>query len=412
MIHLINLPQLNSKDDKLDPPLGLLYIAGMLEERGIQVKVIDLSFLPSCKWEQAIGYAETYGITVFSASLHLAKQVRDICKKINPKCTVVVGGPHPTALPNETAKSFDCCVTREGEYSLLESIQGIVDMPTIEDLNKLPLPARHLVDLHAYHRKISGRQATTMVTSRGCPYPCAFCCKDVFGSRVRNFSTDYVINEVKTLIRDFAIKAFIFYDDTFTLNKKRLKILCDEFKKLDIYFRCNGDTRRDTLEDFQMLHDAGCKEVCFGIESGSQTVLDKINKRMTVAKNTAAIKNAQKAGLIAKAFLMIGNPGETRETVEETKQWIIDADPDQYSLFNFVPFPGCDIWKHPDKYDITIVNKDFDNYFSLAGENEGGLVVNTKELKAIEIGRLREEMLEFLKYKKQRGVLQDYYAKS
>ena len=108
-------------------------------------------------------------------------------------------------------------------------------------------------------------------------------------------------------------------------------------------FRCNGNTRHDTYDDFKLLYDSGCREICFGIESGSQTILDKVNKRMTVAENKQAIKEAKRAGLIVKAFLMIGNPGETKATIEETKQFIMDTDPDQYTLFNFVPLPGCDI---------------------------------------------------------------------
>ena len=409
MITVINLPQLNSLDDKLDPPLGLMYIAAVLEKRSIKVKIVDLSFIPKDKWSDAIGHADIYGMTVFSASLHIAKEIYSIVKKINPKCTVVVGGPHPTALPYDTFKYFDYVVTGEGEYSFFKELKDVIVMPQIENLDNLPLPARHLVNINDYHRKICGRQATSMVTARGCPYQCAFCCKDVFGSRVRYFSISKVIEEIKSIIDNYAISAFIFYDDTFTIDKKRLSALCEEFSKLDIFFRCNGDTRQDTYDDFKLLYDSGCREICFGIESGSQTILDKIGKRMIVAENKTAIKEAKRAGLIVKAFLMIGNPGETKATIEETKQFIMDTDPDQYTLFNFVPLPGCDIWKNPEKYDIEIVNKDFHNYFSIAGDNIGGAVVNTKELKASQITELRKDLIDFLSKRKQRGVLQDYY---
>ncbi len=413
MINLINLPQLNSLDDKLDPPMGLMYIAAMLRSKGHQVKITDLSFIDRENWKEAVGYAEVYGMTVFSSSLHLAVEINKIAKENNPDCTVIVGGPHPTALPEETALLFDCVIKGEGEFVLekqeLEGLRGVVTANQIENLNSVLPPARDLVDLKAYHRKVLGQQATTMVTSRGCPYRCAFCYQEMFGHKVRTFSNKRVIQELISVIATYGIKAFIFYDDTFALNRSRFHSLCAELAKLNIIFRCNGDARHNTLEDFEILYRAGCREIEFGTESGSQKILDRIHKNVTVEQNKQAIKNAQRAGLLAKSFLMIGNPGETRETVEETKQFVIEADPDQFTLFTFIPLPGCAIWKDPEKYGIKITSKDFKNYFSIAGNYEGGAVVDTEELTGAEIKNLKEELLVFLRARGQRGELQDYY---
>lgn len=136
-----------------------------------------------------------------------------------------------------------------------------------------------------------------------------------------------------------------------------------------------------------------------------------MNKGVTVEQNKRAIIDAQKAGLLVKAYLMIGSPGESQETVEETKRFIIETDPDQFTLFTFVPFPGCDIWEHPEEYKVKIVNKDFRQYFNIAGQNEGGLVIEIDELKPKDIAELKEGLLEFLQKRGQRGSLQDYYSR-
>lgn len=406
MITLINLPQLNSLDDKLDPPLGLMYIAAAVRQQGKAVKIVDLSFVDKDHWKDAIGYADVYGMTVFSASLYLAEEVQAICKSINPNSIVVAGGPHPTSLPEETVKLFDNVVCGEGEYSFgkLFGEHQIIRMPVIEDLDALPLPARDLVDLGRYTRKVNGKKITSITTSRGCPYGCAFCCKDVFGSKVRHFSVDRVVSEITHIKENYDIHSFIIYDDTFVLNRPRFTALCNEFSELDITYRCNGDARNNTAEDFKLLYKSGCREIAFGVESGSQKVLDFMGKGATVGQNKAAIINAKEAGLITKAYLMVGSPGEDREAIEATKRFITEADPDQYTLFQFVPLPGCAIWKDPDKYGVKIVDRNFQNYYNIAGKNEGGLVIEGQDIPA-----LKKDLLGFLQARKQRGLLQDYY---
>jgi len=413
-ITLINLPQPNSLDDRLDPPLGLMYIASALRKfNHVDVKIVDLPFIKKEDWPEAIGQADIYGITVYSSSLHLAKEAHAICKMNNPDSVTVVGGPHPTSLPEETKGYFDYVICGEGEFMFyFYKGSAIVKVPQITNLDALPRPARDLVDIHAYTRKVAGQKATSITTSRGCPYSCAFCCKDVFGHKVRTFSIPYVIEEVKEITDKYGIRALIFYDDTFALDRKRFYPLCKELQKLNIVYRCNGDIRNNTLEDFQVLYDSGCREITFGVESGSQKILDIIGKGATVEKNIVAIKNAKRAGLVTKAFLMIGNPGESEETIEETKAFMLEADPDQYTLFQFVPLPGCAIWKDPEKYGIVITTKDFRNYYNIAGHNEGGLVVETDTLSHAKILELKDSLLNFLYNRGQRGALQNYYGET
>ena len=218
-------------------------------------------------------------------------------------------------------------------------------------------------------------------------------------------------DEIKGIVKDYDIRNFIFYDDTFTLKRDRLHDLCARLSKIGIIFRCNGNARSNTPEDYSMLYDAGCREIAFGVESGSQKILDNINKNVTVEQNRKAIADAKKAGLLVKVYLMIGNPGETHKTVEETMKFVEETDPDQFTLFNFVPLPGCDIWKNPQKYNIRIVSKNFKEYFNIAGNNKGGTVTETGELTVNDIKDLRAKFVGFLNKKGQRGPLQDYYKK-
>ncbi len=432
-IKLINPPQPNSLDDKLDPPLGLMYVSAFLKKQGLETEIIDLPFIEKKQWEEKIGSADLYGITVYSASLYLAKEIAKIAKENNPQAKVIVGGPHPTALGESVLAdepNFNIIVMREGELTMLElaqgkpiqEIEGIIyrdnekiirrkERQLIKDLDILPLPDREILKINKYTRKVYGGYATSIITSRGCSFNCAFCCKDIFGSQVRFRSIESVIEEIKQIIHDYGINHFLFYDDTFVLKRERLYPLCEELSKLNIIFRCNGNARYNTYEDYKMLYRAGCREIAFGIESGSQKILNIINKGVTVEQNKRAILDAQKAGLLVKAYLMIGNPGESKETIEETKNFIIGANPDQYTLFTFVPLPGCDIWKHPEKYKIKIISRDYKQYFNIAGQNDGGLVIETETLRPQDIEELKQELLQFLKERGQRGVLQDYYSK-
>lgn len=432
-IKLINLPQPNSLDDKLDPPLGLMYLCAFLSKHNFDCEIIDLPFVDRGEWKNRLKGADLYGITVYSASLYLAKEAARIVKENSPRSLVVVGGPHPTSLAQDVLSdepNFDVVAMGEGELTMLElaqgrplrEIQGIVfrdgegtrrtkKRALIDDLDTLPLPERKILRVNRYTRKVCGNFATSIISSRGCCFNCAFCCKDVFGYTVRFRSVGSVVEEVRQIIRDYGIRAFLFYDDTFVIKRERLYLLCEELLKFNITFRCNGNAQHNTSEDYKMLYKSGCREIAFGIESGSQEILNRINKGVTVQQNKRAIIDAREAGLLVKAYLMIGNPGESRGTVEQTKQFITEADPDQFTLFTFVPLPGSDIWKHPEKYKIRIIGRDFKEYFNIAGHNEGGLVVETEDLSRDDIRILREELLQFLKLRGQRGALQDYYKK-
>lgn len=421
-IVLVNPPQPASLDDYLDPPLGLMYIASNLEKNHIPVRIVDLASKPEKKWSELIGKTDILGMTIFSASFNVSRKIASIAKKQNNKIIVVAGGPHPTSLPEQTLSysEFDSVITGEGEVEMVKLINNyysgkpiprLIKAEKLDNLDDFPSPARHLVDLKGYHRTVEGKSATSMITSRGCPFSCSFCCRDIHGSKVRFNSIDGVINEVAE-IKSYGINSLLFYDDVFTLNiRGRLDEMCKRLKLFNISFRCNGRVGVNKPEDYKKLREAGCEELAFGIESGSQKMLDYLGKRVTVQQNEEAIKYAKEAGLKTKAYLMVGFPGETQETIDETKKFVERADPDKFTLFAFVPLPGCDVWKNPQKYGITQISQDWDQYFNIAGQYEGGVTFETKELSKKEFLRLHDDLAKFLMAKGQRGGLEKYYSK-
>jgi len=418
---LINPPQANSLDDHLDPPLGLLYLASNLEMNNIDVRIADLSSRPEKEWSELIGESDIFGITVFSASYNVSKKIAGMAKKQNPGAIVIAGGPHATSMPEQTTSfpEFDSALKGEGESEFVNMVRDfrsgqtlpkIVPAKRLENLDDFPDPARHLVDIRGYHRTVEGTPSTSMITSRGCPYSCNFCCKDIHGTKIRFRSVERVVREVEQVKNNYGIDSFLFYDDVFAINiHGRLKELTDHFKKLDIHFRCNGRVGMTKPEDYAMLKEAGCDEIAFGIESGSQRMLNIFDKGVTVGQNSLALKQAKEAGLKTKAYLMTGFPGETQESIDETKRFIEMADPDKFTVFAFVPLPGCDVWKHPGRYGVTHLSQDWDQYFNIAGQYEGGVTFDTKNLSRAEFRRLHDELVRYVMQKGQRGSLEKYY---
>lgn len=419
-IVLINPPQINCIDDHLDPPLGLMYIASSLKQKGIDVSISDLSGVPIEQGIDSIPDSNLYGITLFSASFNTSKKIASKIKKRNNDAKIIVGGPHATSLPMETLsfQEFDYLVKGEGElvmpkivdsfYSGKE-ISKIIQTTPITNLDSLPFPARDLVNIKEYNRHVEGENATSMVTSRGCPYTCNFCCKDVHGKKIRFRSVENVLKEISESKETYDIDSFIFYDDVFTFGKKRLESLCNGIKELNITFRCNGRVGINDYEDYQRLKEAGCMEIAFGIESGSQDILDKINKGTTVKKNFQSIKDAKKAGLLTKAYLVVGFPGETQKSVDATKRLIYESQVDKCTAFAFIPLPGCDVWKNPKKYGISWISEDWDQYFNIAGNYEGGVTFKTDHLTPKQFTKFHQEIANYILTRGQKGTVEEYY---
>ena len=418
---LIHPPQPNSLDDRLDIPLGQLYLATVLRGAGYEVKVVDLSSIYTKQWPELIGWADVYGFTIYTPSYGMCKELLRLARQINPNSVSVAGGAHPSALPEETIKDFDYVVIGEGELALRDLVTSlekgkstgprVIRYPLIENLDSLPCPDLGLIDIHSYNRRVDGQASLSFITSRGCPNTCAFCCNFMFGKKIRLRHLDNVIDELSSIKSKYGVRNFIFYDDTMTLDKNRVKEMSMRFKQIDIRFRANGTVRVNDPEVYEDLYAAGCRNIAFGVETGSQELLRKMKKHTTVEQIKKAIKNAKAAGLIVKVFLIVGFPGETYQTIQETADLMLECRPHQYTLFNFVPFPGCDVWNNPQNYGITYFEKNYEQYFNIAGYQEGGLTVETEDMKRADVKDMREKLLESLCQLDWSGDIQDYQYK-
>jgi len=271
---------------------------------------------------------------------------------------------------------IDIGIIGEGEETLvdvlentnnLERVKGIVyrnpniminpRRDFIKVLDKLPFPGWDLLpNLTKYYKPAphyTGRYpSTSLITSRGCPGRCIFCDRMVFGRYCRANSSEYVVGMIKYLIKKYGIKDICFFDDTFTIFAKRLIEVCNLIIKeeLDITWSCFGRINDVTPEILRLMRRAGCWQISYGIESGSQKVLDSLKKDTKVDQIMNALKWTRKAGISAHGFFILGCPTETKETIEETIDLIKIADLNSIQLTFFTPYPGTEIYPDIDKY--------------------------------------------------------------
>lgn len=367
------------------PPLGLAMIAAVLMENGYDVKILDLpalglseDILPEIVSKEK---PDVVGITALTPAIDEAIKTAELVKKTDSNVPIVLGGAHGTILPEETLRSapaIDVVVRGEGEQTMLElvkaldedrmaglnDVRGITyrsgefirsnpERAPILDLDSLPFPAFHLLSMDKYrlHPPFGQRlPAMPIITSRGCPYRCIFCSKSVFGSKYCGNSADYVIAEIQLLIEKFGIKEIKFYDDVFTLDKKRIISLCNKLKELDLDIPWTCETRVNLVNDklLKIMKDSGCYMIEYGIESGNQTILNNLRKDITLEQIIDAFKLTQAAGIDTVAYFMIGSPGETPDTIRDTIDFAKKIDPDFVQFSLTTPYPGTDL------YDLAI----------------------------------------------------------
>jgi anaerobic magnesium-protoporphyrin IX monomethyl ester cyclase len=375
---LVNPPQLfypGSDPPAGNLPLGLMYVASLLETTGYKAEILDAFMTDSSflKIDDTIQVGMPYGkireeirrkepdivgiASPFTCQAENAIRVGNIVKEIDPSILTVIGGPHVSAVPIEFLKeatNIDIAVISEGEYTMLDiakfyegrkkitDVQGIAYRKNngaikqnalrsfIQDLDELPYPAYHLVDMEQYldPKKIEYRsfkdRAISMITSRGCPFNCNFCSVHLHMGKVfRAHSVDYVINHIEYVVNRFRIKTIFFEDDNLTFDLKRFEAICDKIIERDIKF--NWETPNGVRADFltlsllKKMKQSGCQSVFFGIESGDQCILDNIiNKSLNLKKVINVAKICKEIGLKTAAFYIIGFPGEKRENMLKT----------------------------------------------------------------------------------------------
>jgi anaerobic magnesium-protoporphyrin IX monomethyl ester cyclase len=393
-ICLVNPRDPICEDNQWDEPLGLMYLGAILERFNYPVEIIDMNFHKLNRLDEV--KADWFGLYCSSSMVESARIVNNYIKMTHPDTKTMVGGPHATCMPNDFIGDFNKIVVGEGEMAILSIFDSptsqIIQCPPITNLDILPFPARHLLPIHDYHRRVGGKPSVGLMTSRGCPNRCSFCSK-VWGTIVRFRSADNVIGEVKECINEYGINAFNIRDDTFTLNRSRLYKMLDGFSKMDVVWRCLTRVDQVNEQTLEKMASSGCTQIVYGLESGNQHILDVLGKRTTVEQNLKTIKMTKEAGIEAKAAVIVGNSGETWDTVRDTVSMIEECMPDSVILCTFTPYPGSPVWDDPDRFKMKILTRDVSKYMVVGENMHGNVVVETERMTAQDIADAHDYML-------------------
>lgn len=395
----------NPKDTFLDnagdrPYLGNLYLAGYVREHlpNTDMRIFDLN-------HDTLLEVLNYGPDVVGIGFTTPHygQVNILVKCMRPSlkngARIIAGGAHPTAVaPSELYKmGFDQVVQGEGENSFLRILNGnrdaILNSPQIENIDTIPMPAWDLVDMKRYTMDWDGRRAATLFSSRGCPYNCGFCSKDIWGRQYRAHSPERVVNEMDYLSEHYGINDFYFYDDTFTVDRKRVYGIIGLLKGRGRNYNWKIITRADTVQPGLLhdMYDAGCKEVSFGIEHGDNDSLRRINKGMTVQQNVDAVKWAKEAGMKVKGFFIIGLPGDTPQKIQQTLNLAKYMDLDHALFSVMMPYPGTDMYNNPEKYGITLdPSIQYGDWLQYAGYNTANYPTTVMDIHTMPRKRVEE----------------------
>jgi anaerobic magnesium-protoporphyrin IX monomethyl ester cyclase len=417
---LLDSPSWRLFNPKLHCHLGILYLAGSLRAAGHDVKVLDCHRVTGWDGERLILHKELMepcdilGISATTANVNWgAEMARDW-----PATLKVLGGTHVTHImegPHERFKQkkyfegFDYLIAGEAEesfvkfcngfrdhasYAFRASIAGLVwfdsfgchhnpaaDLP---DVQQLPPPAFDLweagfekgalssTSAHGKELDANNLMTASMYTARGCPYGCTFCADA--RTKLREETIEQIKKEAEALAT-IGVQAVRLQDDTFTIKAERCRTIADSLSESGMHWRaCTRVNLRDASL-FQYMASKGCTELGFGIEHGSARMLKAMNKGTTPEANEIGVKMAQDAGIIARAFLMIGFPGETEESIDELEEWVLRVRPSSVTVSLFQPFPGSNVWNQPEKYGVELPDNAFDRFWQLGGDGDPEMMV-------------------------------------
>ena len=374
-VALINTPLLEGvAHHPLFPPLGLAYLAAVLEQNDFEVKVMDC---PVCeidheklKADLASFEPTLIGVGSMTPTIESALKSARVAKEACPDAKVVIGGPHATFMDRETLAeepATDVVVRGEGEETLLEIVKQLPSLPKLEDvkgvtfrkngqiirtpdrpfiqnLDALPRPAYKYIPIDKY--RIMGKRLLPIMTSRGCPFQCSFCvASQMFGAGFRGRNPKNVLDELEWLRDEYGAEGIAFQDDTLTFNRKRILDICNGIIDRKIHLPWGCGTRADvvTEEILDKMQKAHCNEVCFGVESGCQEIRDALKKKVSTEQIENAIKWAKAAGIFVTVSVILGYPGETKETLQQTLDFVRKVEPDDVWLCHATPYPGTEL---------------------------------------------------------------------
>ena len=408
----------HKRSDKfIEYPIYLAYVVAVLEKAGIDVRFID-------------GVVEEMSIPVFASavtkiqpdmvvlecstpSIGYDLQTAKVLKEKMKNVSIVLVGSHPTFFHEDIIRENpQVDVICRGEFDLtvrdvatallkgddLKTVKGITyeddngirvndDRPLIENLDELPFPARHIVRSDYYRQgTFVGKHSTTMVTSRGCPYRCIFCLwpRTLYGRKFRTRSPENVVDEIEQVVKDHHVDEIYFDDDSLVLNRPRILKVCELIEERSIRIKWIPQCRVSSMDEeiVKAMNRAGCHYIRFGVESGSQKMLDMMKKGINLGQIKQAFDLCRQVGIRTQAFFLLGIPGETPQTIRETIEFAKKLKPDSAQFAVAIPHPGTELYeicksKGWLKYDIW---EDF---------SAGNCLIETEKLSRKEVERAR-----------------------
>ena len=332
-------PSIFLDNEKVFPQLGPYYIKRYVEENSNHI--VDIMSYPI-----NIQKLRTYETVGFSITTPQYGEAVRILKSLDPnRVLTVAGGPH---CLNYEAEGFTLTINGDGCRPFLDILDHKIPHEADDDNDQLPYRDG---TLHEYKYLLNGMPSTVIITSRGCPNHCYFC--EHSGFPVRLKSSKAVEQEIQEC-KDWGFEAIMFFDDLFCLNFRRVEELCEVIKPFNIRFRCFAQASNFTEDMAKVLSESGCVEIGYGAEHADQATLNIINKKTTVEQNYNIIKIAHKYGIRVKAFLMIGLPGENKDTISKVREFIEISGIDDYDVAVYFPYKGTYIREHPEEFDIQI----------------------------------------------------------
>ncbi|MCE4623937.1 MAG: B12-binding domain-containing radical SAM protein [Caldisphaeraceae archaeon] len=400
------------------PPLGLAYIASVLEKAGHKVKIVD-SPTRRLEYDQWLNEVKSFnpdivGISMITPMAPKGYMAAKMLKKEMPDVPLVSGGTHVTSMYEEALDAgYDFVVRGEGEYTMLEltntleskgydyesltSIKGLAfrhegktiltpERPFIANLDELPWPDRDLLDMDKYTLFNKPVNIAHVMASRGCPYGCIYCITSYYwGRRFRHRSPKNVVDEIEYIKNKYKVNTIVFTDDEFTSNWYWLKDFINELKSrnVDINFTCGTRVDHVNKDIMKMLYDNGCTALYFGVESGSQETLNKIGKRITIRQAKRVFQWKKELKGFATGAFILGFPWETIDDMKNTVKLALELEPDYAQFTALTPYPGTPLWYFAKEHNL-IVDNNWEHYttvrpvirgFNFTSEQLGRMVV-------------------------------------
>jgi len=385
-------------DERVFPFLGILKVAAALEHAGQQVEVLDLSgyknYLEAVEAQARSTTSTVFGITATTPQMPAAAHIAEVIRSVCPEARLVLGGTHATLVAaslksdNKRGRSgrahrafaqleryFDVIIAGDGERSIFLALEDdspkFIDAdnskdPTLFLKDNVPelesvFPARHLIDMESYHYRIEGQPATSLIAQLGCPFPCGFCGgrKSPMLRHIRTRSTESIVTEMVQVHRHYGHTGFMFYDDELNVSNSMVDLMqaiARTQKDLGVEWRLRGFIKSElfTEEHAEAMYEAGFRWILVGFEAGSPRILENIRKQATQEDNTRCMDISRRYGLKVKALMSLGHPGESMETVDATRDWLLNVRPTDFDATIITPYPGSPYYDDADMLEENV----------------------------------------------------------